>query len=64
MVKRSKTGFKAVAGGIALNRELRVVSGCRVQFDPRDTEQANDTRSTVNRKGGMVKSIMSRKEED
>ena len=49
MAKLSKSGYKAQAGGILMNRQLRTISGCRVNFDPRSTEQAHETRSTVNR---------------
>lgn len=45
---RNKFGYRAVAGGIPLNRSEHVIGGCRVQFDARSTEQAHDTRSERN----------------
>lgn len=44
------TGYRAVAGGIATNAYMKDMGKYTMRFDPRSTEQANDTRSEVNGK--------------
>jgi len=47
-----KSGYRAVAGGIATNSYMRDMGRFTLRFDPRSVEQADQTRSMVNMKGG------------
>lgn len=48
----TKTGYRAIAGGIEANSYMRGVgrNGRVIRFDPRSTKQADETRSMVNNK--------------
>jgi hypothetical protein len=46
----NKFGYRAVAGGIGTNAYMKDTGKGSYRFDPRSTEQANETRSEVNEK--------------